>query len=113
MDIRKLVTVKPNGTGTTLTAYSQHDNGGKNLGHLLRGQVFIAVEDYKSSYRLIEQVNADPSEQFQFPHEGYEVWASKAYLPDYSGDPEPAPVSDKWKSLAGKLGHALIEWSEE
>ena len=103
----KLVIVTPNVGGDTLTARATHD--GAQIGKLHRGEIYFAVEEYKGMLRLAKYQTA-----FPFPVTG-QVWADARFLPDYvPGDPEPVPVGDgNLKSLANKLGHALIEWSEE
>lgn len=105
----KLVIVTPNVGGDTLTARATHD--GVQIGKLNRGEIYWAVEEYKGMYRLVKHITPFP---FRVASD---VWASATYLPDYvpgDPDPDPIPVGDgSLKSLAAKLGHALIEWSEE
>ena len=119
--IPHLVIVEPNITDDkpeddTLTVRrDKHD--GDWLGRLTRGFVCKAVEEYvlgdKRFYRLEKYVTGWPSTTWN----GLEVWANAAYLPEYvPGDPtpDPVPVGDgSLKSLAAKIGQALLDWSEE
>jgi len=118
MDIDKIVIVTPNPNPTgdpkldELTARVSHDDNGQQLGKLHRGEVYRAVEEYLGKYRLIVWMD-----NFPFPVlNGVSVWADARFLPEVAvaPEPEPIPASDgSLKSLANKLGHALIEWSEE
>ena len=112
MDINKLVIVTPNVGGDTLTARETHDEHSNQWpAKLQRGKVYRAVELYVGMYRL------QPVDPFPFTvPAGKSVWADSDYLPEYVGDPDPAPVpvgDGSLKSLAAKIGQALIEWSEE
>lgn len=119
--IPHLVVVTPNITDDnpaddTLTVRrDKHD--GDWLGRLPRGFICKAVEEYvlgdKRFYRLEKHVTAWPSATWN----GLEVWANAAYLPEYNPapvpDPTPAPGDGSLKSLAAKIGQALLDWSEE
>ena len=116
--IPHLVIVTPNITDDnpaddTLTVRrDKHD--GDWLGRLPRGFVCKAAAEYvlgdKRFYKLVRHVTA-----FPFAVEaGLQIWGNAAYLPEYvPGEPDPVPGDGSLKSLAAKLGHALIEWSEE
>ena len=104
----KLVIVTPNVGGDTLTARATHD--GVQIGKLNRGEIYWAVEEYKGMYRLGKHITPFPF------HVTGDVWANAAYLPEYipgAPDPDPVPGDGGLKSLAAKLGRALLDWSEE
>ncbi len=96
----------------------KHD--GEHLGWLPAGFVARAVKSRVigtvTHYQIVVHQTPWPAE-WRDEANTTTVWANAAYLPEYNPapvpDPTPAPGDGSLKSLAAKIGQALLDWSEE
>ncbi len=119
MDMNKTVVVTPNVGGDELTARLTHD--GQQVGKLLRGKRYQAVEEYKGMLRILdkrEYAACDYFPSLTWPQTG--VWADARFLPEYvpapdpepEPEPEPQPTGDIWRTLVLEIGRTIVRVME-
>ena len=105
--------------GTTTTAWSRATKN-ENIGDLNEGESYKVVNTNPPLNMVKLEIHLTPWPSSLHPLAWGGVYVDARFVSltdpniDPDPDPEPIPASDgSLKSLANKLGHALIEWSEE